>query len=331
MATVNGFDKTAFFMGTVGAEHPAELVRTAVSSFTGGAAGVVRPDDLRVSATDIPSGKVRIGPGAVVIPNTIAGVQSESYVGRAPVESLLDIPENVTANARIDLIGVRIKDPEYGDFPSPPSEEAARDWEYIDPFLFPNASPAQLAAVQEGDSITDFPVYWLASLNLPDSTGTVENDMLASLRDLVQPHFVSDVKIAGPTPEAPMNNEGGAVWPDYRPDIKVPVWATRASVIATLSSIGHRDGPAMGYLTAVLGAHRASNILYDLELNPSAGQRHTLVVGGDWPDIRDIAGKTVKLQLEARKLNASTNPGYLVTVDGTQVIFDIHFYEDIVD
>ena len=125
----------------------------------------------------------------------------------------------------------------------------------------------------------------------------------------------------------------GTVWPDFEPTIRVPSWATGASVIATLSSIGQRDGAAQGQLTAVLNGtasggvsgFRAADILYDLDAPAAGGSRHTLVVGGKWSDIRSIAGLTTTIRLEGKRINTASNPGYLVTVDGTQVIFDLIF------
>lgn len=340
MATVNGFDKTAFFMGTVGAEHPAELVRTAVSAFTGGEGGVIRPTDLRVTQTDVPSGRLRVAPGGVVIPNNVPGVASESYVGRAPRESFLDVGLN-GSGTRTDLIGVRIKDPEYGDFPGPATEEGAISWEFIEPFVFSNVNAAQLAAAREGRQVPgiDYPVYWLNYLVIPPNTGTFTNAMLYPLRRLVQPQTKLVRLMSNPTPEVAMNNELGAIWPDFRPMLRVPVWAVKAWVITTISSVGQRGGAAQGQLTTVLGGSvgagatglRANDIGYDLDAPATGGSRHTLVVGGGFPDVRSLAGKDVYLQTEARKLEAANNPGYLVTVSGTQVIYDVYFEQEIVD
>lgn len=329
----NGFDKTAFFMGTVGAEHPAELVRTANHAFSGGGRGVIAPLDLRVTQTNVPSSSLRMAPGAVIIGNTTPGAQSESYVGRAPRESIIGpIGEN-GSGTRTDLIGVRIKDPEYGGFPSPPTEADAVDWEFIEPYVHSNASPDEVAMAREDRNFLPFPIEWTNILTIPPNTGTFTNEMLTNLRRLAQPAFKQEVFATGFGAENALigaDADLGKVWPDWRPTVRVPWWATRATLQADLSSVGLRDGAAQGLMTACLGTHRAANIGFDEDAPQLGGSRRTYKVTGIFNNITDIAGRVVDVRLEARKLLHAQNPGYLVIVEGTQVTFTLNFYQDII-
>lgn len=329
---VNGFNKTAFAMGTVGAEHPAELVRTANHAFSNGGRGVVEPLDLWVSQLPIATGKVRMNPGAVIIGNTTPMVQSESYIGRAPGESIITVPFN-GSGTRYDLIGVRIKDPEYGSFPSPPNEVEARTWEYIEPFHLVNATAAQIQAAREDRPFLTFPVEWTTLVTLPPNTGTITRELLTDLRKLAQPKSYIDLigtgfsdrqSLIGPDADA------GKVWPEYRPLLKVPYWTTQGWVAAQLNSVGQQNAATQGYLTCVLGGLRAQNVVYDEDAPQVGGSRRYYTVFGRWDNLTSLAGKTVELRLEGRKINHTQNPGYLEVLPfTTQLSFQYGFKQDI--
>lgn len=326
----SGLDPTAWFIQAA-RDHPPELLRTAAYVWTGGAEGIVAPGDLRVSALDAAGGQVRISPGAAVVRNRHPEARSESYVIRAPGFCYVDIP--ATTSPRVDLIGLRIDDPQYEGVNGPDNETEAETWRFTRPFRVHNVSGANLALAQRGQLDLGFPHYFPAYVQLPANTGiganAVTNAMIGSLRELAQPRSKPVIEIGQPTPEDALTgglSELGRPWPDYRPDIRVPTWATNATTIVTLSSIGQRVGAAQGYFTAVLGGLRATNIGFDLDAPATGGSRHTLVVAGGF-DVRSLAGRTVQIQTEARKLLAAENPGHLVTVAGTQVIYNVIFYE----
>lgn len=328
MADQSGFDPVPWFVGG-GAEHQAEIFRTVLHIAVGGGEGVVAPTDCKVTARDPSTNQVRIAPGAVVATNRETGARSESYGGRAPLESLIDIPPASGSGARTDLIVARVEDPQYGEWPSPPSAEAAADWPYIVPRRIPSVSAATLEAARRGKLNLGYPATPLAAVKMPAGAVRVENEYVEDLRRLARPRTHNERRMSQPTPEVVMDNLLGTTWPDYAPTIEVPAWATGAYVIATLSSIGQRGGPAQGYLTVLLGNKRADNIVYDLDAPVTGGSRHTLVVGGGWSDIRTLAGAVQSLHLEARKLFPELSNGNLVTVEGTQVIYDVQFYETV--
>lgn len=328
------WDGTPWFLGG-GAQHSPEVARLLAYASTSGAEGIVTPGDLKVVPLAVPGSSVRVLAGACLILNRNASGAQQTYIARNPTEDTKGIAATGSGAGRNDLIVAQIKDP---FLPGEPWADPADVT--VGPYIFTEVIPnVPLSATTSPEAAADYlrtqgvSALALAAAVLPANTATITTAEIRDLRKLALPRSKREVLMSGPTPEVAMNNEGGAIWPDFRPIVRVPEWATHAYVIATLSSIGHRGGNALGLLTAVLQStttgtqYRAANITYDLDASSDAGQRHTLIVGGGFDDVRPVGGRDVYVQLEARKTFASTNPGYLVTVDGTQVLFDVQFYE----
>ena len=329
------WDPVPFFVGG-GATHSPEVARLVAYASTGAAEGIVSPGDLKVVPLSVPGSSVRVLAGAGLIPNRAAGGTQQTYAARNVSEDVKGVTATGSGSGRNDMVIARVEDPFMPGEPwADPSDPT------VGPYVFTRiltnvpasavASPEAAAAYLASQGHSAIP---LAGLILPSNTSTITTGMIRDLRKLARPRTQREIFMSNPTPEVAMNNELGTLWPDYRPTVTVPSWATEAYVIATLSSVGQRGGAAQGLFTAVLGGglngitgFRANNITYDLDAPVTGGSRHTLVVGGGFPDVRSIAGQTVYVQLEARKINSSLNPGYLVTVDGTQVLFDIQFFE----
>lgn len=313
-------------------DHSPELLRTFAYLATGGNEGIAAPTDLRVQQMDTATGRVRISPGACAVLNRHPEARSEMYVARAPGYSYLDIPANGTG-VRTDLIGIRVDDPQYAGVAGPANETEAATWRFARPYRHPNASSAEVNAARRGQLDLGFPVYWLAAVVIPSSTSAITQAMISDLRQMAVPQQRAVVEGSGPTPEVSLTTTTGAVWPDFQPTIRVPTWATMASCKATLSSVGQRNGSAQGQLTVVLNGnagggvsgYRASDIFFDLDAPATGGSRHTLVVYGGWSDIRPLAGLTTTVRLEGKRTNTGIDVGNLVTVDGTQVIFELWF------
>lgn len=326
-----GMDRVPWFVQAA-RDHPPELLRTFAYLATGGNEGVAAPTDLRVQQLDTATGQVRISQGAVAILNRYASARSEMYIARAPGFSYLDVPAQGTGT-RVDLIGVTVDDPQYPGVTGPANETAALTWRFARPIRRHNVNSTELAAAQRGQLDLGYPVYWLAYITIPANTSAITNAMITSLRQLAVPLIHNQVEMNGPTPEVTLTSTTGVVWPDYQPTIRVPSWAVGASCKATLSSVGQRDGGAQGVFTVVLNGaasggapqFRAADIMFDLDPPAVGGTRHTLVVGGKWADIRALAGLTTTVRLEGRRTNTAVDVGYLVTVAGTQAIFDLTF------
>ena len=329
------WDATPWFVGG-GAEHSPEVARLLAYAAVGDASGIVSPGDLKVSALAVSGSSIRVLAGACLVPNRAAGGSQQTYVGRNPSEDVKGVTATGSGSSRNDLVVARVEDP---FMPGEPWSDPVDP--KVGPYIFtrilsnvPSSAVATPEAAEAYLAAQGMSAIPLAGLILPSNTATITQAMVRDLRKLARPRSQRDLFLGAPTAEVAMNNELGAVWPDFRPIVNVPSWATHAYVTATLSSIGQRGGPAQGFLTAVLGGglngitgFRANNIGYDLDAPATGGSRHTLMVAGAFTDIRSIAGKSVYVQLEARKILASENPGYLVTVTGTQVLFDVQFFE----
>ncbi len=320
------FDPVPWLVGG-GAQHSPEVARLLAYASTGGAEGIVTPGDLKVTPTGVPSSSIRVLAGAGLILSRAAGGSQQTYVARNVSEDVVSIGATGSGSGRSDLIVARIEDPFMAGEPwADPSDPKVGPYVYTR--VIPNVSPTTTTAPAGSSAIA------LARIDIPANTSTITAGMIKDLRKLALPRSSREVFMSAPAPEVPMNDTNGTVWPNFRPIVTVPSWATAAYVICTLSSIGQRGGAAQGLFTAVIGGglngitgFRASNIGYDLDAPAAGGSRHTLVVSGGFTDVRSIAGKEVYVQTEARKINAAENPGYLVTVDGTQVLYDVQFYE----
>lgn len=307
-----GFDPVPWAVGG-GAEHSPEIARLIPFVALGGAEGVVSPGDMKVTAQTAPNGTVKVSVGACAILYKNGGQQT--YLARHPSETVVSVA-STGASARTDLIVAQIEDPFLTGSPYPsPANPAVGPYVAIRVLSNTSTLPAGLNAIV------------LARITRPANDTIVENADITDLRALVQPRTQRFVTMNGPTPEVQMVAAGGAVWPDYRPSTLVPPWATHVTVMAYIVSIGQRNGIAKGVINTTLGPSgatqfRASNVPYDLEAFTS--MRHTLMVGGSGTLNPALRGTTQTLGLEASR---TTGPGYLVTVAGTQVIYDVTFDE----
>lgn len=318
------FDSTPWAVGG-GAEHSPEVARLLAYAATGGAHGIITPGDLKVQALAVPGGAVRVAPGGVLVRNGYPGGGQQTYVARNATEDQVAIAPTGSAGGRTDLIVARVVDPQYEG--QPPA----------DPTAFQYARAEVIAGVPANadqawlDANRIFPAEALARVSLPASRATVEAQHITDLRRLAQPCSVRVVEMGGPTPEVRQDTSNGVMWPDFRPTVEVPEWATHVSMIVHLASVGHRDGDAHGTLAVTLGMagqgqFRSANTFYDVD-QPSGGyegQRHTFTVGGKGRIDDRLRGTVQVLGTEARR---DTGPGYLVTVQGTHVVYDVTFEE----
>lgn len=320
------FDPVPWFVGG-GAQHSPEVARLLPFALSNGAEGIVAPGDLKVAPLSTPGTSIRVLTGSALVVNRAPGQTQQTYIVRNPTETVLPIAATPSGSGRSDLIVVRVEDPYVPGQPYAVPEDRANG-PYVFARVIPNVpadtvSAAGLAGA--GDS-----VLALARIDIPAGTGTITENMIKPLRKLALPRTHRAMEWAMPTTEDPMQSTLGRSWPDYRPTISVPVWATGAMVRCDLVSVGQRGGAAQGIFTTVLGGHRQTNTGWDRDAPQTGGSRFNLVSVGGFNDIRDIAGQNVLVQMEARQIEVANNPGYLVTVDGTTIVFDIQFFEQAV-
>lgn len=304
-------DPVPWFVGN-GAEHSPEVARALAYSSTGGRRGVISPGDLKVTALPTPGNKVRVAPGAGVMPSTFAGVTNQSYIGRNATATDVDVPAT-SASAATRYLIMRVDDPQYaGAAP-------------VDPASGPYIRLVWVNSVTN----LDYPFVALARLAQPANTATITNAMLTNLRVLVNPERLSDTIMGTPTVGLSMTTSVGDFYPDFRPSIAVPEWAGEVSIVATIASIAAIEGNTYGEMAATLGPKgatqfRTANTNYDADLSASFEQRHTLVIGGRGKLNDALKGTTQQLGTEFRRIDG---PGKLITRRGTNVIYQVTFYE----
>lgn len=153
-----------------GAKHSAAVARTLAYASTSGAEGIVEPADLRVRATQTPSGSVRVAPGGIAILNRAPNGGQQTYTARNVSETLVEVQPTGSGGGRTDYVWAHIIDPEYGgQFPENPQTAQ---------YFFLTASAAQ----PEGNGW-----YRLARIDIPASTATITQAMVTDLREVANP------------------------------------------------------------------------------------------------------------------------------------------------
>jgi hypothetical protein len=333
MADVNGFDPVPMFIADQ-ALHSADVVRNLIYNATGGGGGVSAPGDLKVTALGTPGARVQIAPGSITIPNRSPGGAQQSYTGRAPNQGFLDIAPTGSGAGRTDYIVGRVEDPQFAPWVPYGTTAAKRVGPYIYPRVLAGLSPTIKRAEQLPAPYNTQSIEILARVTLPPSTATVTNAHITDLRRMPQPKNHRGLERATVTVEDAMVQEPGRIWPDFNPTIPIPSWAVGCVTRCDIFNLGLRPGPvntggSQGIFTIVLGGIRAENTSWDLDRPVQGGSRINLATTGVF-DVRSLAGQDVEARMEARVVNWSTggpNQSYLVTVAGTQMIWDFTFFE----
>lgn len=304
-----------------GGKFTADSARAEAFNQSGGGRGVSLPGDLKVTALSTPGPFVNVAPGGATFPAGYPGAPGQSYSTLETAQVQVPVAATGSGGSVTKYLVQRVTDPQFeGSVPADPINHEYVTYEWL-----------PLSAVTGTPTV---PLVILARLIQPANTATITNAMLTDYRKLVRPHTERHVRMSGPTPEQQMPAGLGGIWPDYRPQIFVPEWATHLDLIVHLVSVGHRNGAVNGQLTVTLGDPpvgnplqvRAANAGIDLDLPPGAGVRVGLMCGGSGPIPAGMRGGTFSLGTEAIKQSGAGN---LWTVNGTQVIYDVTFKQAI--
>lgn len=319
-------DSTPWFVGG-GAQHSPEVARSLAYAATNGAEGVAGVYDLKVRAQDVPNGTVRIDTGGALLLNRYPGGTGQSYSLRNATATDRDVAATGSGGGRTDAVVARVLDPQYEG--NPPADPLAFDYSRLEVI---QGVPAGMTHARELN--LGYPAVALARIAMPVSTATVTQGMITDLRQVAQPRSVRTILMGGPTPEDTLTVVGGQKWPDYRPTIEVPEWATHVAIIANIASIGVRNGSCSGILANTLGdspdgQFRSANTEYDVDVAPGDGARFTFIVGGKGAINPAFRGTRQVLGVEGSRA-AFTNSGGLVTVKGSHIVFDVEFTEEAV-
>lgn len=215
-------DPTPWLVGG-GAEHPPEIARLIPYLANGGREGVGEPADMKVTPLPTPGGGVAVAPGAVLVRNLNPGGGQQTYMGRNPATSTVDVQPTGSSGGRADMVAVVVRDPQYPGTPVPDDPLTAR---YVDIEVIQGVpSNARTAA----DAGLTFPAYPLARINLPANTGTVQASHITDLRQLVSPQVFPDKyeQMVGDRTEVPRT---GTFRTLTEIPVDVPDWATHAAI-----------------------------------------------------------------------------------------------------
>lgn len=312
------FDPTPWFIGG-GAQHSVDVARLLAFASTGGAEGIVSPGDLKVRALDTPGSSVIIGPGAALILNRSAGADGQTYVMRAPTDTTVEVAPT-GPSGRSDLLVVRVEDPQYAPWQPPADPVTAQ---YVVPFVVQGVpgDTVDAAALNLGYSAVA-----VARLDIPANTGTITPGMVKDVRRLARPRN-QRVQLTGNPASATLTSGSYIGFPDYRPTVQVPPWATHALVMGHITSLGVVGGDTLGAFRLQFGVPGGATELgsdQPFNYDGSGGDQRTSELVVAQVDVRAMRGRNAEVVIGARKQSGA---GSLKALSGTRVTFDVQFTE----
>lgn len=321
MATVNGFDPVPYVIDGDGiAENGPEVFRLGAFAGTNGAEGIIRPGDLRVHQSGGGTTQAQIDPGAAALP---MATDSQSYLLRANAFSLVDVPAS-TSVARTHLVLARITDPQYPPFTNVPK---TADGPYNEPFLYQDVDPAVEFASELN---LGYPAIALARIVLPAGQSVVLDGHITSLRRLAMPRqsVRTQTKRAGA-----LQSIYNATWfraGSFTPTFETPKWATHLQVIATLTSIEHKQGQAVGSYRISYGDANGVLVsdaeIYDME--GLAVDRDTHIVIGEFAIPTQYRGRrNTQIGVDITRNTDAAFPGSLTVMPESKIAIQAVFEE----
>jgi hypothetical protein len=323
-----------------GALLTSSLARRAEFAAVGDAQGVVNKDDLKVTELDVPGVGVLIGGGVGLIRNDYQDVPNETYVVSNTEEHMFpDMPgANVAATSWI--LAVVVGDPAFDQVGHPwmgsddPPVGQEQTFDYVRPTLI------QVGSSSVTTLDVAYPALVLARIDIPANATTITNAMITDLRTLARPRqsqeiFVSPANVwPSSAPEYIPAGSTFGNWghPTWFPTVKVPTWATRAIIVASMNGVRVKDTTVniTGYVRLQVGSVSGDSAIFDLESDASQSvKRINLQVGGEY-DVSSVAGTTVNLLIEGYQNSpaAPTTNQKLRLQNGSQEIIDVRFFEE---
>lgn len=290
------WDPVPWFIGG-GAEHSPEVVRLMAYAATRGAEGIVGVADCKVSALGAPGGGFTVDPGAVVIANRSGGGTQQSYVARmATGETVMGIAPS-GAQARSDLVVVRIKDPQYSPWQAPADR---RIGPYLETFIISgvSASTTSAAALNLGYSAVA-----LARIDLPANTSSVTNAMIKDLRKVANPRNQRDVEVLMPT--GSQSSGGTNAWvaaANFPAVLDVPDYATTALAVVTVSGfLCYGAADVVGQIRLNFLGQASENVAVDMPGNT----RNSYTVAGRFTIPAQYRGTKVPIGIDFMRLSTT--------------------------
>lgn len=307
--------------GVEGARHNADVLRVLAHAAHDGKEGITEPPDWDVQETEIPSGDVRIMPGAGAIINRATGKKYQAYQVSSDSAETLAIPPNVTLLPRTDLIVIRVENPtleaEWENNPLVDPELGPWAW----PRRYPGVDPAtwHVEQVDEGAS-----ALTLARILIPAETATITQSMITDLRSLRAPIEEEDGEVAVPSAPDALSSSTFVEWPQAATrDFRVPVHATKAKFTISVTAAVISTGAFTGEIRAEFGSIVGATLPLRAD-GAGATVRQTWgpVVAADVPIPQAMRGTDQEFRLMARRTSGT---GVLTADTGTIANIRIDF------
>lgn len=333
------FENTAWAID--GALLGSSLARRAEYAAVGGAQGVVQKNDLKVTELAVPGVGLLIDAGVGLINNDYQTTPNETYVVSNPsVHTIpaIEMPA-ASASARSFLVAIVVGDPDFSQTGHPwmgsddPPVGEEQSFQYVRPTLI--EVPAGTTELD-----VNYPALVLARVDIPANTTTITDSMIVDLRNLARPRqeqqiFVSPAgTYTNASPDYIPAGSQYANWsPPWIPTVRVPEWATRAIVVASINGVRFSDNTVniAGGIRTQLGSVVGPATLFDYDADPTKGgqERDNLQTGGEY-DVTAVAGTEVNLIVEGYQSKPASPSAQqrLRLQNGAQIIIDVRFFEE---
>ncbi|MFD7639584.1 hypothetical protein ACFV4P_02930 [Kitasatospora sp. NPDC059795] len=296
-----------------GGTHPARALRMMVRDLSHGAQGITEGGDLKVAPTSTPGPGVRVGSGSAVIAGATWG--QGSYTQANSGDHVVPIAPT-GGTGRTDLLVLRVEDPEFEGNRDP----ARDDIGYL--HVIPGVS-ATTTAPPSG--MTAIP---LARITLPANCATVTAAMITDLRKVANPRRDRSLQQIIGFPYSVLPPASG-VWqtnwpPDARVYTDVPIWATRANVVATFTGVRVFGETFFGVRLKWSDGWLSNEYQVDMDTTTFASRTTVMVADSPYLD-PSFRGKKQELRLQAGRYNDAK--GNADVDRSTAITFDVEFIE----
>ncbi|MFF3516124.1 hypothetical protein [Streptomyces sp. NPDC002573] len=299
-----------------GGTHPARTMRMMIRDLSRGSQGVTEYNDLKVTQQTTPGARVQVGDGSGVVRGASWGQGSYTQynVGSATVNIA-----PTGAQARTDMVVLRVLDPEYEGSLNPATDNIG---------FFDVVSNVSATATQPPAGMTAIP---LARIALPANCATVTDAMITDLRQIANPRRTRKLYTAfpgNPLVRLTYQDNQWHTWPTAaRWNVDVPAWAVTAKIVTTLAGLREDSANVFAQMRQVIGTVQGQGTAIDDD--QGAGTRRSTVVVADSLTIpAAMRGTTQALYLQTYMSKSET--GNLGVDNGTSLITDIEFEEGVI-
>ena len=294
-----------------GGNHSARALRLMIRDLARGRQGIADAGDLKVRPLEAPGPGVRVGDGSALIHGVRPwqGAYTQSNIG----DAVVDVPPTGPF-ARTDLLVLRVEDPEYEGERDPRQEDIG--------YFHLVKGVDQDATVPRG--MTAIP---LARMTLPRNTATVTADMIIDLRRLANPRTERTLLTVHPTDteKVPAQHGQWANWPKEAAwNMDIPAWATKATIVVTLSGLRAEAGNVYAELRTQLGEHNAAPTVVDDD--GTTTRRSSVTLSDTLALPPAYRGTRQRLAVQINQIDKYGDGDFTVS-RGTTVTADVQFTE----